>query len=143
MKSDVTAPCRFFTAGDACRLALAAYYAAGHRIEPPAGEPWIVDGDPYAGPADFADAFNGELQARLSLLALDRLGDFNVLCSEWDLCMLAADVEPEKMHRIISIRETEMAEVEARFIANSRHDLPGVSNALHNQDKGSAGNADQ
>ncbi|MHB1059192.1 MAG: hypothetical protein ACYC0F_15040 [Rhodanobacter sp.] len=133
MKTDYAAQCRFFRAEDAVRIALQAYYAAGRRIEPPPGEPWMIDGDPYATATDFAEAFNGELQARLSLLALARLGDFNVLRTEWDLCMLAADVEPEKMAPIIARRETERLEIEAEFSGLKMHDLPPEDNAVHNR----------
>lgn len=115
MKIDYVAQCRFFTAEDACRIALQAYYAAGRRIQPPPGEPWIIDGDPYAGPGDFADAFSGEVQARIALLALDRLGTFDALTTQWNLYQLAADIEPQKMAPIIADRETELAQFVRRY----------------------------
>lgn len=133
MKTDYAAQCRFFRAEDAVRIALQAYYAAGRRIEPPPGEPWMIDGDPYATATDFAEAFNGELQARLSLLALARLGDFNVLRTEWNLCMLAADIEPEKMAPIIARLETQRLEIEAEFSGPEVHSLPPADNHAHNQ----------
>ncbi len=133
MKTDYAAQCRFFHAEDACRMALQAYYAAGRRIEPPPGEPWVIDGEPYASASDFADAFTGELQARLSLLALKRLGDFGILRTEWNLYALAADIEPDKMAAIIAKRETETAEAEAEIFGPDVHGLPPGDNPGHNQ----------
>ena len=145
MKIDQMAQCRFFTAEDACRIALQAYYAAGRRIQPPPGEPWMIDGDPYAGPGDFADAFIGEVQARVSLKALDTLGDFFVSYSDWQLHKLAADIEPEKMAPIIAAREIDMAEIEAEldadFLRDEMNRLPVVDNAVHNQLSEGVGNA--
>lgn len=132
MKFDPAASCRFFTAEDACCLALQAYYAATPRIQPPPGEPWIQDGDPYATPADFADAFAGELMARLGLLALDRLGTFNVAVSQWDFLRLAHDIDPEKIAPLIAERETAWAETLRDFSGDQLHDLPPVENELHN-----------
>ena len=37
MKTDYAAQCRFFTAEDACRIALQAYYAARPAPRPPTG----------------------------------------------------------------------------------------------------------
>ncbi len=53
MKTDPAAQCRFFTAEDACRVALAAYFAA--RSPLPA--------------RDFAASFVGEFLARFGTLA--------------------------------------------------------------------------
>lgn len=132
MKTDPAAQCRFFKAEDACRIALQAYYAAGRRIEPPPGEPWMVDGDPYASAADFADAFSGEVQARIALLALDRLGNFDVAMSEWNLYKLAADIAPEKMAPIIAERETMLADINASFLETTAHGLPCGDNRVDN-----------
>jgi hypothetical protein len=141
MKVDHAAQCRFFTAEDACRIALQAYYAAGRSIQPPPGEPWIVDGDPYAGPADFADAFSGELQARLSLLALDRLGTFDALTMSWNLHKLAADIEPEKMAPIIAAREAELAQAYVDIFGDEMNRLHPGDNAAHNHQSEGVGNA--
>lgn len=69
MKNDPVAECRFFTAEDACRIALAAYYAAGAELEPPPGEPWMLDGSPYASASDFADCFCQQVADRVSAIA--------------------------------------------------------------------------
>lgn len=65
-----SASCRYFTADDALRFALAAYYAASQQMEPPLGEPWEIDGQPYASAADFADSFVQEICDRVSAAAL-------------------------------------------------------------------------
>jgi len=55
---DPAAASRCFTAEDACRYALAAYYAACADIEPPKGEPWLdEDGEAWASPGDFVEMF--------------------------------------------------------------------------------------
>lgn len=141
MKSLNAASCRYFTPGDACRVALDAYRAAARHVEPPPGESFVVDGVPWCTATDFAEAFSGELQARLGLLALDRLGDFHACSVVWDLHRLAHDVEPVKMAPIISRRETEMCRVEAELSGQKMHDLPPGENAGHNQAERSAGNA--
>ncbi|MDQ0008279.1 hypothetical protein J2T07_000438 [Luteibacter jiangsuensis] len=71
MKIDHAAECRFFSAEDAIRFALSAYYAATKHIEPPAGEPWVIDGAPWASGADFADAFMQEVADRISAKACE------------------------------------------------------------------------
>jgi hypothetical protein len=68
-RPDPAAACRYFTADDAIRFALAAYYAASLSIEPPSGEPWLIDGQPYASASDFADAFVQEVADRVSAAA--------------------------------------------------------------------------
>lgn len=68
-KPDLSAPCRFFSAEDACRFALQAYYAASRDVEPPPGEPFMIDGQPYSSASDFADAFCQQIADRLSALA--------------------------------------------------------------------------
>lgn len=133
MKTDHAAQCRFFRAEDACRIALQAYYAAGRRIEPPPGEPPMIDGEPYASASDFVDAFNGEIQARIALLALKHLGDFDAARTEWNLYQLAADVEPEKMAPIIAAREIEMEQIRAEFPDLELNGLPPGDNQGHNQ----------
>ncbi len=50
------AACRFFTAEDAVRWALAAYYGASRDIQPPKGEPWHSEFGPWTTPAAFGDA---------------------------------------------------------------------------------------
>lgn len=69
MKHDPAEACRFFSAEDACRFALAAYYAAGEELKPPPGEPWFIDGDPYASASDFADEFCQQIADRVSAVA--------------------------------------------------------------------------
>jgi hypothetical protein len=69
MKTDHAAQCRFFSAEDAIRYALAAYYAAAKNIEPPQGEAWLIDGQPYASASDFADVFVQEVADRVSAAA--------------------------------------------------------------------------
>ncbi len=69
MKHDYAAACRFFSPEDACRFALAAYYAAGAEIEPPKGESWFLEGAPYATGGDFADAFMDQLRDRVAAAA--------------------------------------------------------------------------
>jgi hypothetical protein len=69
MKPDPAAQCRFFSAEDACRFALAAYYAASREIEPPPGEPWITEGAPWASGGDFADAFLEGVRDRVAAAA--------------------------------------------------------------------------
>lgn len=70
MKTDHAAACRFFSAEDACRFALAAYFAASAEIQPPKGEPWILEGAPYATAGDFADAFMDQVRDRVAAAAL-------------------------------------------------------------------------
>lgn len=64
-RSDPAAACRCFTAEDACRLALGAYYAASRDIEPPPGEPWDDGSGPWAGPAEFVEAFLHQVARRV------------------------------------------------------------------------------
>lgn len=134
MKPDYAAQCRFFTAEDACRISLQAYYAAARRIEPPAGEAWMIDGEPYASAGDFADAFNGELQARVALLSLQKLGSFDVASTAWDLYKLAAEIEPEKMSPIIAERDALNARIEAEFLGDTMNRLPPQDNQVHNRE---------
>lgn len=124
MKFDPAASCRYFSAEDACRLALQAYYAAAAAIEPPPGEPWEVDGQPYATASDFADEFMAGLSPRLALLALDRLGTFVYPQDRGDPYLRASLLEPEKMAPVIANRETENADDEAVFLGAELHDLP-------------------
>lgn len=141
MKIDYAAQCRFFSAEDACRLALSSYFAAGRRIEPPKGEPWMIDGQPYACASDFVDAFNGEMQARIALLALERLGNFNAATSQWDLYQLAHDIEPEKMAPILAAREIENADIYAEIFGDQMNRLPPVDNQVNNHPSNGAENA--
>lgn len=124
METDHAAACRYFTPGDACRIVLAAYRAAAFDLAQPPGEPWMIDGEPYAGPSDFADSFVGEVAARLGLLALERLGAFLPPSGQFDPFVIASRAAPEKMREIISVRETELAQ--------SMHDLHVGENARHN-----------
>lgn len=133
MKADCTAHCRFFSAEDACRLALKAYVRAGRYIEPPPGEPWMVDGAPYAGPEVFYDGFVGEMRALLGLLSLQRRGKFEVGDSDLDPYVLAAEISPVKMAWVMIARERENARIEAEFSGPLRNDLPPADNGLHNQ----------
>jgi hypothetical protein len=129
MKVDYAAQCRFFTAEDAVRLALQSYYAAGRYLEPPPGEPWMTeDGSPWADAAGFATAFQGQLEARLALMCLDRLGDFDAANTSWNLYKLASDIEPEKMTKIIDDRNRWMADIDADFFGDERNSLPPGNN---------------
>lgn len=134
MKFDPAAACRYFSAEDACRLALQAYYAAAAAIDPPPGEPWELEGCPYATPTDFLDAYICELHARLGLLGLDRLGTFTASNSagEADFIRIACRIAPEKTAALISMLETDNAEDGEAFSGDQLHDLPPVENALHN-----------
>ena len=132
MKTDYAASCRFFSAEDACMMALQAYYAGCHHLQPPAGEPFLVDGQPWAGPLEFAEAFNGELQARLGLLALDRLGAFHAVSTVWDLHKLAQRVAPEKMAPVIAEFEAAMAEVNDEVLATESERFATRDNAADN-----------
>jgi hypothetical protein len=134
MKFDPAASCRFFTAEDACRLALQAYYAAAAAIQPPPGEPWEVDGQPYATTGDFADEFIMGLAPRLGLLALDRLGSFDPPEDRGNPWERARLLEPEKMAPVIAARETQNADAEELFSGRELHGLPPGDNALHNAD---------
>lgn len=124
METDHAAACRFFTPGDACRIALEAYRAAAFDLVPPFGQPWMLDGEPYATASDFVDAFAGEVAARLGLLALDRLGEFRPPSDCHNPFVIASRAAPEKMRQIIADRETELAQ--------DMHDLRGGENARHN-----------
>ena len=135
MEIDHAAACRFFTPGDACRLALAAYHAAAAGLLPPVGQPWVIDGESYATPADFVDAFADELAARLGLLALERLGDFRPPLGAGDVYVLAHLAAPEKMRQIIADRETELRQDVAEFGDEKLHMLRAVDNGLHNSEK--------
>jgi len=132
MKRDQTAQCRFFCAEDACRIALQAYYAAGRRITPPPGEPFVVDGVPWASKEEFAEAFVGELRARVGLLAFSRLGEFYCTGVEWDVLRLAADVDPEKIGPLLAERDAENAALCADFYAAERNSLHPLQNAADN-----------
>lgn len=136
MKPDYTAQCRFFTAEDACRIALQAYYSATRHITPPPGEPWYTeDGAPWASATDFAEAFGGELQARVGLLALERLGEFYQPDWNWDALRLACDVEPEKITPLLAAREARIAAMNAEFFGDELNHLPPADNHPHNREK--------
>jgi hypothetical protein len=141
MKTDYAAQCRFFSAEDACRIALQAYYAATRHLEPPPGEPWMVDGDPFASATDFAEAFNGEVQARLGLLALDRLGGFHGCSVEWDVWKIAADAAPEKMAPIIAEREADHARAMVEIFGDELNGLPPEDNQVNNRQSNGVQNA--
>jgi hypothetical protein len=129
MKPDHLAQCRFFSAEDACRIALQAYYSATRHITPPPGEPWYTeDGAPWAGATDFAEAFNGEVQARLALLALDRLGEFYQVNVQWHLLRIACDIEPEKIAPLLAAHEAEIAALEAEFNTRDVTEICGTEN---------------
>lgn len=132
METDHAAACRFFTPGDACRVALAAYRAAAERLTPPFGGPWFVEGLPFAAPADFADDFVAELVAQVGLLALDRLGQFVPPEERGDPWARAYLAEPEKMRQIISERETALRKDREDFGLAESHELRDIENAGHN-----------
>lgn len=134
MKTDPAAACRFFTPGDACRAALAAYRAATECLRPPFGHPWLIDGQPFATASDFADNFVAEIVAQVGLLALDRLGEFvppEERGDPWSRAYLAA---PEKMRPIIAQRAEEMRDLAAEFGIIESHELQPGGNARHNAD---------
>ena len=142
MKTDYVAQCRFFTAEDACRIALQAYYAADRHITPPPGEPWMDEaGSPWASATDFAEAFSGELQARIGLLALDHLGEFCPMSMHWDHYALASLIEPEKMQPVIAALEAEWVNVKADFLEDEKNRLPPPDNPVNNQSPQGVGNA--
>lgn len=133
MKVDLSAACRFFSAEDACRIALQAYYAAARAMEPPTGEPWMLDGLPYAGPDDFADHFAAQIAAQVGLLGLDALGAFTAGSSTWDLLRLASRIAPEKTAALLEKREQDNAFEAGDFLGAELNDLPDVQNASHNR----------
>ncbi len=141
MKIDYAAQCRFFTPEDACRIALQAYYAAAKHLEPPPGEPWMIDGQPWCDATYFAESFNGELQARLALLALDRLGDFYQVHQSWHLLRLACDIEPEKIAPLLAKHEAESQAMHAEFFGDEKNHLPPSDNPVHNRETGVSNNA--
>ena len=75
---------------------------------------------PWASATDFAEAFSGEVQARIGLLALDYLGDFRAMSQEWNLPELAQLIEPEKMAPIIAELEAEWATSRPNFWRTKR-----------------------
>jgi hypothetical protein len=142
MKTDHVAQCRFFTPEDACRIALQAYYTATKRITPPPGETWFAeDGSPWASATDFAEAFSGELQARLGLLALDHLGEFYQVSGQWHLLRLACDIEPEKITPLLAKHEAEMAVVYDDIFGDEMNYLPPADNQVNNHQSSGVENA--
>lgn len=93
-RPDPAAACRCFTAEDALRYALAAYYAASADVEPPEGEPFIgAEGVPYAGPAEFVEFFLQQVSRRVYSRALRAGIDLNtgsIPCCPEALCDLLA-----------------------------------------------------
>lgn len=71
MKIDSAAACRFFSAEEACRWALAAYYGASRDVEPPSGVPFVDDGVQWSSPAYFGDAVLSRFAAALVAAAID------------------------------------------------------------------------
>lgn len=132
MRNDPAAPCRFFSAEDACRLALQAYFVASREIEPPKGEPWLMEGMPYASAQDFADVFVREVRARVGLCGLETLGAFCETSGGWDLLQVASRIEPEKIAPLLAERDADNAACAADFSGDSLHDLPRADNATHN-----------
>lgn len=132
MKIDPAAACRFFSAEDACCLALQAYFVASREIEPPEGEPWAIDGQPYASATDFAEVFVREVRARVGLRGLDALGAFCETYGGWDLLEAACRIEPEKIRPLLDARDADNADSAPDFSGDELHDLPPVDSALHN-----------
>ncbi|MFC5741587.1 hypothetical protein [Dyella tabacisoli] len=126
MKIDYAAQCRFFSAEDAIRYALAAYYAATQNIEPPKGEDWLIDGQPYACASDFADAFVQEVADRVSAAAYAQR-----------LPRLASDITgtwwPNDGEELTSAGEV--------FLRRIMNHLPPVDNRVHNRPSNGAENA--
>ncbi len=69
---DHAAACRFFSPEDACRVALAAYYAASASNEPPLGEPWSVDGATWDDGTGFFEYFIEHVARKVTEDALRR-----------------------------------------------------------------------
>lgn len=142
MKTDYAAQCRFFTPEDACRIALQAYYTATRHITPPPGETWFdEDGSPWASATDFAEAFSGELQARIGLLALDHLGEFYQVSAQWHLLRLACDIEPEKIAPLLAKQEADIAALNAEFFGDEMKSLPPADNRVNNHQSSGVQNA--
>ena len=73
----------WLTPDDLLRHALAAFHGALHAIRPPEGEPWLVDGHPFASRASFRDALVGLLVQRINAHAIDaRVGPPEALWPE-------------------------------------------------------------
>lgn len=69
MKRDIAKAWRWFTAEDALRWALAAYYAASREVDPPADDP---DPELWATSGYFAFAFHAAITRRICREALER-----------------------------------------------------------------------
>ncbi|HET6545325.1 MAG TPA: hypothetical protein VFG55_01110 [Rhodanobacteraceae bacterium] len=70
MNCDSPAACRIFDAEDVMRWALAAYYGASRAIEPPEGEPWLIEGCPYSSAASFVNEVHSRFTQALNSAAL-------------------------------------------------------------------------
>ena len=58
MKPNRAAACRFFSNGHAVLMAMEAYAAAAHAVEPPPGECWLTPGgEPWANYTVWAEEF--------------------------------------------------------------------------------------
>lgn len=62
----------WLTVEDVERFAFAAFFEACRRQSPPAGEPFVVDGSPWATREDFRDALVDLFAQRVNLLAIER-----------------------------------------------------------------------
>jgi hypothetical protein len=71
MKAGSAEACRFFTVDQAVAWAVAAYYGASRSVEPPKGEPWVVEGVPFASAEDFEVGFLDRLAARMNRAAIE------------------------------------------------------------------------
>lgn len=121
MKTDHVAACRFFSAEDACRFALAAYFAAGAEIEPPPGEPWLVGGAPYASAGDFADAFMDQVRDRVAAAAFA-----SSVCRSGSECFPIWWPNPDE-------QTSDLSEVRQLLLRKIVKHLPPRDNAGNNQ----------
>ena len=56
--------CRFFSCEEAMAWAMSAYREATRDLQPPKGEPWVVEGCGWSGPVEFAQSFEHHFQRR-------------------------------------------------------------------------------
>jgi hypothetical protein len=71
-RRDELASIRCLSADAFLTFALKAYYAAGRRILEDfkaSGEPWLLDGEPWASRSTFLEALHSEITHQLSLVA--------------------------------------------------------------------------
>lgn len=73
MKPNRAAACRFFSHGQAVLIAMDAYVAASHAVEPPDGECWFDDnGQPWSSYTAWAESFIQAMCDGVARLAVER-----------------------------------------------------------------------